>query len=683
MNIGSTFTVTATAGAGGGISPSGAQTLNAGSSQSFTITPSTGYHIADVLVDGSSVGAVTSYQFTSLGANHTIAASFAADQVVTYTVTATAGAGGGISPSGAQTLNAGSSASFAITPNSGYHIADVLVDGSSVEAVTSYEFDNLGADHTIAASFAVNTFTVTATAGSGGGISPSGAQTMNAGSSQSFTITPSTGYHIADVLVDGSSVGAVTSYEFDNLGADHTIAASFAADPVVTYTVTATAGSGGGISPSGVQTLNAGSSQSFTITPNSGYHIADVLVDGSSVEAVTSYEFDNLSADHTIAASFAADPVVTYTVTASAGAGGNISPAGAQTLNAGSSQSFTITANTGYHIADVLVDGSSVGPVTSYEFDNLGADHTIAASFAADPVAVLAVTSPNGGESLPAGIPVTVTWSSPSVTTGVFAVWAVSQTTTYSLGTVNANGGSAYAASWNVNVPTGNYRIRVSYGLTAGTYTTTDYSDAAFAVTPGVTVTSPNGGESLPAGIPVTVTWSSPPVASGVFTVWALSQGGTYYNIGTVNANGGTAYSATWTANAPPGSYRLRVSYGVTAGTTYTITDYSDAYFTVTPGATVTWPNGGESLPANVPVTVTWSSPPVASGVFTVWALSQGGTYYNIGTVNANGSVSYGKVWNVKAPAGSYRIRVSYGVTAGTTYTITDYSDAYFTVTTS
>ena len=150
-----------------------------------------------------------------------------------------------------------------------------------------------------------------------------------------------------------------------------------------------------------------------------------------------------------------------------------------------------------------------------------------------------------------------------------------------------------------------------------------------------------------------------------------------------MTANGSATYSMTWNVNTPPGSYRIRVSYGVTAGTNYTITDYSDGYFTVTPGATVGWPNGGESLPTGVPITVTWTSPPVSYGVFTVWALSQGGTYYNIGTSNANGGVTYSKSWSVKAPAGSYRIRVSYGVAAGSNYTITDYSDGYFTVTAS
>ena len=77
-------------------------TVNNGGSQTFTITPSTGYHVADVLVDGASVGAVTSYTFTNVTANHTISASFA---VNTRTITASAGANGTISPSGAVTVN--------------------------------------------------------------------------------------------------------------------------------------------------------------------------------------------------------------------------------------------------------------------------------------------------------------------------------------------------------------------------------------------------------------------------------------------------------------------------------------------------------------------------------------------------------------------------------------------------
>jgi hypothetical protein len=69
--------------------------------------------------------------------------------------------------------------------------------------------------------------TLTASAGAGGSISPSGATVVTHGQNQTYTITPDACYTIADVLVDGVSVGAVSSYTFNNVSADHTIAASF------------------------------------------------------------------------------------------------------------------------------------------------------------------------------------------------------------------------------------------------------------------------------------------------------------------------------------------------------------------------------------------------------------------------------------------------------------------------
>ncbi|MCX7000560.1 MAG: LamG domain-containing protein, partial [Candidatus Sumerlaeota bacterium] len=131
VDLGYTYTITASAGANGSISPSGAVTVNYGADQGFTITPIAHYHVADVLVDSVSVGAVTSYTFLSVTTNHTIAASFAFD---TYTITASAGANGSISPSGAVTVNYGADQGFTITPIAHYHIADVLVDSVSVGA---------------------------------------------------------------------------------------------------------------------------------------------------------------------------------------------------------------------------------------------------------------------------------------------------------------------------------------------------------------------------------------------------------------------------------------------------------------------------------------------------------------------------------------------------------------------
>ena len=319
----------------------------------------------------------------------------------TYTITVSAGANGSITPPGTLTVNSGESQTFTIAADSGYHIDDVLVDGASAGAVTSYTFNNITGDHTISATFTINTYAITTSAGANGSITPSGTATVNAGDSQTFTIAADLGYHVDDVLVDGVSEGAVTSYTFNNVTANHIISASFAVDAITTYSITASAGDNGSITPSGTVTVNSGDSQTFTITADSGYHIDDVLVDGVSTGAVTSYTFNNVTSDHTISATFAVDTVTTYTISTSAGANGSITPSGTVTINAGDSQTFTITADSGYHIDDVLVDGVSAGDsgyhiddvlvdgvspgaMTSYTFNNIIADHTISATFAAD-----------------------------------------------------------------------------------------------------------------------------------------------------------------------------------------------------------------------------------------------------------------------------------------------------------
>lgn len=73
------------------------------------------------------------------------------------------------------------------------------------------------------------------------------------------------------------------------------------------YTITASAGTGGSISPSGSVSVREDTDKTFTITPDSGYHISDVLVDGKSVGAVTIYTFEDVQKKHTIEAVFAKD----------------------------------------------------------------------------------------------------------------------------------------------------------------------------------------------------------------------------------------------------------------------------------------------------------------------------------------------------------------------------------------
>ena len=71
-------------------------------------------------------------------------------------------------------------------------------------------------------------YTIKATAGSGGSISPSGSVSVREGRDQAFTITPDKGYAVANVKIDGRSIGAVKSYTFENVRRNHTIEVSFA-----------------------------------------------------------------------------------------------------------------------------------------------------------------------------------------------------------------------------------------------------------------------------------------------------------------------------------------------------------------------------------------------------------------------------------------------------------------------
>ncbi|MGN6644593.1 MAG: hypothetical protein ACTHKU_16510, partial [Verrucomicrobiota bacterium] len=153
----------------------------------------------------------------------------------------------------------------------------------------------------------------------------------------------------------------------------------FITNATLSYTITASAGANGAISPSGTTTLLQGYDQTYVMTGSAGYVVSDVLVDGVSVGAVTSYTFSNVSTNHTIGASFVALPP--QPITASAGANGTISPSGTVYVVAGNNQTFSIIPNSGYAVSSVIVDGVSQGEIYSYTFNFVTAPHSISATF--------------------------------------------------------------------------------------------------------------------------------------------------------------------------------------------------------------------------------------------------------------------------------------------------------------
>ena len=186
---------------------------------------------------------------------------------VNPTISASAGAGGAITPTGNITVNYGGSQSFNITTNVGYYIVDVVVDNVSLGSVSSYTFNFVQVPHTITATFAINMFNITASAGSGGSISPNGSVSIIYGESQTFNVTANTGYFTVDVLVNGSSVGAINSYTFTNVQASNTISATFGQTPSPTPSVTPNPESTSTPSPTPKPTPSSSPTPSPTPTP--------------------------------------------------------------------------------------------------------------------------------------------------------------------------------------------------------------------------------------------------------------------------------------------------------------------------------------------------------------------------------------------------------------------------------
>jgi hypothetical protein len=229
------ITITVSAGENGTISP-GTSQIERGTTKAFTIAAASGYGIDTLRVDGSVVAGASgrstyTYTFAKVSENHTISAIF--KQQSEFTIKTGLGTGGTISPRVDTTVTKGGNQSYTVTASAGYVISRVkVVKGTTSETIEdaagktscAYTFTNVQADGRIEASFG---HTITATAAANGIISPSGSVLVTSGGSQTFTVVASAGYEVADILVDSVSQGAITTYTFKNVTANHTISVTF------------------------------------------------------------------------------------------------------------------------------------------------------------------------------------------------------------------------------------------------------------------------------------------------------------------------------------------------------------------------------------------------------------------------------------------------------------------------
>lgn len=629
-------------------SASCASCYNGSGSITYQFTATTGNMLHYLAADDASQCAVASggtatttrpnYRFGSVtpttlawspGGQTTAAVTVAPTTATTYTVTATATNGCSTSTTAAVSVSPTMTANCTVDNNAtcfGGTNGQASVSVSGGLAPYSYAWSPSGGTGATASGLAAGSYTVTVT--DAAGCTASCSVTITSPSAITFTATPSNVTCVggADgsiaVTAEAGGNGGPWEYSYNNggsfsasnsstgltagtyqvivkdaAGCLSAASATVVGTTPVVYTVTASAGAGGTISPNGVVNVDCGTNQAFTITADPCYVIADVLVDGVSVGAVSSYTFTNVTANHTISASFA---IITYSITATASTGGSIAPSGATTVNCGSDQSYTITPDPLYSIDSVVVNGVNQGALASYTFTNVQANGTIAAYFSS------CTTPPTATAPATALICAGNTYTlSGSFANAGYALWSTSGTGTFDNDTVGV------ATTYTPSV------ADITAGTVTLTITTEDPAGACIAATASTVLTisfasvSISGDLSICTGESSTLTANPSP--AGTYTyLWSttattaaisVNTGGSYTVIVT-NTNGCTATAnVTVVENTPPAPPTITPS----GATTFCAGGSVDLTSSYTGGNT--WNPGGATTDA---ITVT------ASGSYTV-----------------------------------------------------------------
>ena len=408
--------VTATSGEGGAIDPAGTTLVKKGTSKTFNVVPATGYEVANVVVDGIDLGPIAYYTFERVGTDHTISATFqkaqAGGEIAIFSVlTTVAGEGGAVQPAGQAKVATGETVNVTFVPDEGYQLASVKVNGRKVEVADNTYALTMDQNYAVTADFEVipdvpqvmfeNDFeSVSGDKFPFHGWTVKAQDTNSTWKQYTYYNWKYEGNDSKHAYITNDWTGAQDEYLISPV-----VDLSATRDGVLTFdfaygehgiknkTFTATVE----VSTDGGKTWNAiwNFQDSYTGQQASNYIIsgsAEVPVPAEYNVAGVQFAFRYVHPNEDTTGQLAIDNVKLmavetgeaaqkYTIAATAGEGGSITPNGDVSVKEGASQTFAITADNGYEIADVLVDGSSVGAVETYTFDEVKANHTITVSF--------------------------------------------------------------------------------------------------------------------------------------------------------------------------------------------------------------------------------------------------------------------------------------------------------------
>ena len=307
-------------------------------SYTYAFIPDEGYRIADVTVNGSSVGAVTSYTFTDIRAHQTLEVRF---ERIKHSVSVTCGEGGTADLVGTTEIGHGDPFSLNITPNERFAISYVRVNGAEIDPAALLSVESVTGDTFIEIGFVQTSFDITL---------PDG-ETVSVPRGESYRIdfVAEEGYRVSEVMIDGVSFGALEHYTFVGVDRDHTVSVEYEA---LKSSVSITLPSGETVS------VPIGESYRIDFAAKEGYRVSDVRIDGVSVGAVGHYTFTALDRDHTVEVDYEALKHSVHLVTE--GEGSVTADKALDGIAHGESLTLTITHGRLARVLCVLVNGEPV-----------------------------------------------------------------------------------------------------------------------------------------------------------------------------------------------------------------------------------------------------------------------------------------------------------------------------------